>query len=119
MELKMPTYDEIARRLDDSGGLYVTRMEELREAHEAGRLGVNVRYAISDRLRSRGIGHLPAELPSYQEDEVRLYRLGDPIGKVIDAVINPSEPGDQVLRQSVGSTATDILARVRELVCEG
>ena len=115
----MSTYDQIAKQVDASNGLYVTRMEELRDAHQASRLGVNVRDAISDRLRSRGIGHVPDVLPPYQEDEVRLYRLGDPIGKVIEAVLRPSDAGDQILRQSVGSTATDILAKVRELVCEG
>src|SRR5882757_3964454 len=115
----MSSYDEIAEQVDASGGLYVTRMEELRDAHRAGRLGVNVREAISDRLRSRGIGHLPGELPSYQEEEVRLYRLGDPIGKVIEAVLRPSDTGDQVLRHGVGSTATDILAKVRALAREG
>jgi hypothetical protein len=114
----MASYDDISAKVDGAGGLYLTQMGELREAHKAGRLGVNVREAISDRLRSRGIGHIPKDLPSYQEEEVRLYRLGDPIGKVIDAVLHPSEPGDRVLLQSVGSSAADVLARIRELVCE-
>jgi len=114
----MSTYEELAADVDGSDGLLLTNMKVLRDAHNAGKLGVNVRDAISNRLRSRGIGHVPAPLPSYQEEEVRLYRLGSEIGKVIEAVLDPSEAGDQRLRQTAGSEAADILARVRELVCE-
>jgi len=93
-------------------------MEVLRDAHGAAKLGVHVRKSISDNLAAHGLGHLPAELPTYQHEEVRLYRLGTGIADTINAVLHPTEAGDQVLRQSAGSTAQDVLRRVREIVCE-
>lgn len=93
-------------------------MEVLRGAHGAGKLGVHVRKAIHDDLATHGLGHLPGGLPTYQHEEVRLFRLGTPIADTINAVLHPSEGGDQVLRQSAGSEAQDVLKQIRQLVCE-
>lgn len=114
----MDSYNDLSRDVDGDGGLVTTTMEQLREIHGAGRLGKHVRDAISQQLAAHGLGHLPVELPSYQENEVRVYRLGSPIGKVIDAVQKPNSGGDAVLRGVGGDTSADVLAKVRELVCE-
>jgi len=92
-------------------------MGALRELHGAGKLGVHVRSGISDKLRQNGIGHYPSELPTYQWDQVRLYKQGTPVGRVIEAVFTVGEDGDAILRESAGSDADEILVRVRELVC--
>ena len=76
-----------------------------------------IRAAIADRLKGYGLGHLPTDLPQYQWDEVRLYQLGTPLEKVIKAVTEPSELGDQVLMQVVDTDAQQVLAQIRELVC--
>ena len=112
-------YDALRDQVTDNGGLLVTTMEMLRDTHGAGKLGVHVRKAIHDSLAAHGLGHLPGgDLPTYQHEEVRLYRLGTPIADTINAVLHPSEGGDQVLRQSAGSHAQDVLKQIRELVCE-
>ncbi|MGL5823422.1 MAG: hypothetical protein ACRCYU_00940 [Nocardioides sp.] len=111
------TYEELGGLVDSEDGLVLTTMEELRDAHGVGKLGVHVRAAIHERLAGQGLGHLPYELPSYQHEEVRIYRLGSQIAKVVNAVIRPSATGDDILRQSVGTDAQKTLAQVRELIC--
>ena len=114
----MTTYTALRTATEQADGLYLTTMETLRDAHGAGKLGVHVRKAIHDELLANGLGHLPSELPAYQEYEVRLYRLGTSIANAINAVLYPSEAGDQVLRQTAGSSAQTVLKQIRELVCE-
>ncbi|GJO17898.1 hypothetical protein NJB1507_08510 [Mycobacterium marinum] len=113
----MTTYEALQSKVSSTPGPYLTTMEELKLAHGATKLGVNIRAAIADRLKSYGIGHLPTDLPQYQWDEVRLYPLGTALEKVIKAVIEPSERGDQVLLQVVDTDAQKVLAQIRELVC--
>lgn len=115
----MPSnYDALRKQVEADGGLYTTTMEELREIHGAGRLGKHVRDAISSSLSSNGMGHFPEELPSYQGEPVRVYRLGSTIADTVAAVLNPTEQGDLILRQTGGSPGQDILRQIRELVCE-
>jgi len=111
-------YEALRGKVEANGGLLATTMEVLRDAHGKGKLGVHVRSAISGRLAANGMGHVPAELPTYQHEEVRLFRLGTPIADTVNAVLHPSGAGDQVLRQTAGSTAQDTLKQIRELVCE-
>jgi hypothetical protein len=110
-------YEDVKSRVLETQGVYVTTMEELKKAHGATKLGVLIREAISNRLKGHGLGHIPAELPSYQTDEVRLYQLGTALGNVIEAVLNPSAPGDQILLQVVDTDAQETLAQIRQLVC--
>lgn len=80
------SWDELRKAVEDNGGVLRVYMADLRELQNAGRLGVNVRNDISRRLAGVGLGHLPAELPSYQENEVVLFQLGTPAADVIEAV---------------------------------
>lgn len=112
------SYDALRAQVDADGGLYTTTMEELREIEGAGRLGQHVRNSISGSLAANGMGHLPAELPAYQESSVRVYRLGTALADVINAVQKPSSPGDQILRQVGTSDAQDVIKKIRQLVCD-
>lgn len=112
------SYDSLRKQVEADGGLYTTTMEELREIHGAGRLGQHVRAAISTSLSANGMGHLPEELPAYQEFNVRVYRLGTPLADVVNAVLNPSSSGDQILRQVGTSESQDVIKQIRQLVCE-
>jgi hypothetical protein len=112
------TYDDLRKQVESEEGIYTTTMEELREIHGAGRLGQHVRSAISSSLMANGLGHLPTELPAYQESSVRVFRLGTPLADVVNAVINPSTGGDQVLRQVAASKGQEIIKQIRQLVCE-
>lgn len=80
------TWDELRKAVEDHGGVVRLYMVDMKELQNAGRLGVNVRTEISRRLAGVGLGHLPAELPPYQENEVVLYQLGTPAADVVEAV---------------------------------
>jgi hypothetical protein len=92
-------------------------MGTLRDPHGAGKLGSTVRANISKELRSRGMGHLPAELPQYQWDPARIYLMGSPAGDLIEAVNTISSERDALIRELVASDASEVLSKVRELVC--
>jgi hypothetical protein len=111
-------YDDLRQKVVGEGDLYDTEMEELRAIHGALRLGSNVRDAISEQLNAHGLGHIPAVLPSYQSEAVRIYRLGTPIGDLVQAVQRPSAAGDTLLRTVAGGDAQATIRKIRELVCE-
>ena len=68
-----------------------------------------------------GLGHVPQELPSYQHEQVRLYKRGTPIGELIETVLAPGQQNDSKLTQQFSSDAADyadVIAKIRELVAE-
>ena len=110
--------EDISSALEQNGNVMSITMEELRDAHQAGRLGVHVRKSIRDKLRSLSIGHLPQELPDSQNGVVRLYRLGTPIASLIEAVVYPGEANDAKIRAAAGGEDTEIIRKIRELICQ-
>jgi hypothetical protein len=111
------TYDELRQQVAERGGVLTVKMGTLRDAHGAGKLGSTVRENITKELRSRGLNHCYEELPSYQDDLVRIWLMGTPAGDLIEAVHNESPSTDQAVRDAIESDAADILDKVRELVC--
>lgn len=93
-------------------------MGTLRDIHGAGKLGVHVVKNISEELELHGLGHYPEELPQDQWQNARIFRAGTPVAKVIRAVMSPDEKGDKILRDLGGGEASDVLKKIRELVCE-
>lgn len=83
---QVDTWDDLRKAVEEAGGILRIYMGHLRHLAAAGRLGINVRNDISRRLAGLGLGHLPAELPPYQENEVVLYQLGTPAADVVEAV---------------------------------
>jgi hypothetical protein len=110
-------YKELGDLVEGNAGVLTIKMEQLRDIHGAGKLGVHVRAGISDNLRQQGLGHFPPELPNYQWDEVRVYKQGTPVGRLIEAVLAVSEDNDEVIREMAGSDASATLVKIRELVC--
>jgi hypothetical protein len=110
--------EEIRQEVEARQGVLSLQMEAVRVAYGAGRLGSQVRENISKALKGCGLGHFPEELPAYQEEWVRLYKLGSPTADLIDAVLQPSSAHDEELRVAVGGEAAAILKQVRELVCQ-
>ncbi len=107
--------------IESNGNVKTFVMETLREAHGAGRLGINVRSDISKVLAGMGLGHIPQELPPFQHEQVRLYKRGTPVGELIETVLAPGEQSDKKLVDQVGGSATDhiaIVEKIRELVAE-
>ena len=109
--------EELAEKVKRVGILSLP-MEQVREAHGAGRLGVTVRSNISKSLDGLGIGHYPLELPDSQRDWVRLTHKGSPISDLINAVLDPSETNDGRLRDAVNNEDQRILQQIKELVCD-
>lgn len=108
--------DQLIKEIDENDGILTISMHSLRNAYGAEKLGVNVRSNITNELASRGIRHIPAELPNYQHERVRLFRLGSPVADIITAATEISEAHDAKLRSLAASNAEEILRRVRELV---
>jgi len=114
----LESLDELPGLVESGGGVLSLPMVYLRDAYGAGRLGVHVRSNISEALRGLGLAHMPAELPDSQWQEVRIYRVGSKAGKLIEAVMEIGERGDGVIREATSAQPTEVLERIRELVCD-
>lgn len=115
--------DTIRDMCEENGGVLIVTLGELRDAVDAGKLGVHVMRRISRELKAAGLGYFPLAVVEEndqprQSDELRVYRTNSPAAPYIEAVLYPSAAGDKRLTE-VGSDEThDVLARIRELVCE-
>ena len=83
------TMEEIRDKVLAEGDVYTFRMDTVRDAYGAGRLGIHVRAGISKHFQGLGLGHFPRDLPDSQEAHVRLYKLGSPVADLIEAVLSP------------------------------
>ncbi|MBI3648450.1 MAG: hypothetical protein HY240_06870 [Actinobacteria bacterium] len=115
--MKYATLDELREAVERNQGVLTEPMQEIRDAHGAGRLGIHVRTNISKALKGLGLSHYPEALPEYQHVPVRVYKQGSPVGDLIDAVLNPSPTHDDELRQAVSGGDAELLRQVRELIC--
>ena len=111
------TFDEVKSALEDRDGILTVTMQELRDAHGVGRLGVHVRTAIRRNLANRGIGHFPNELPVYQHERVRLYTLGSQFADYIEDLNELSPEADERLRELFVSNYEEIIENIRQIVC--
>ena len=118
-ESQMPNWDEIKIQVESNGSVKTFSMETLREAHGAGKLGVHVISEMSRTLAGMGLGHIPQTLPSYQHEQVRVYKRGTIVGDLIETVLAPGEGNDRKLADQFTDTSTnfaEIVERIRELV---
>lgn len=112
-------YNDVAEKVDDNDGVISIGMDVLKRVHGVDRLGRIVRENISENLNGRGLGHYPKEgLPSSQYDDVRIYRRNSQIGKLIEAVTEPGESEDELIRGMVDSGTEQTIERIQELVCD-
>jgi len=110
--------NQLKSDVGENGHVMTVSMVNLRNGFGYGRLGVHVTSFISKRLASAGLGHAPTPLPQDQWTAVLLYTLGSPIAALVEAVLRPSEAGEQALRRAGGGQDADTVARIRALVCE-
>lgn len=114
----------LASDVDDAGGVLALTLGELRDAVGAEKLGKLVMERIKNELKSAGLGYFPREVLEANEaprqtQAIRIYRLGNnSAARAISAVLNPTPAGDQFLSDLAANPAQDILARIRELVCD-
>lgn len=80
------TWHELVKVVESQDGVVLIPMETLRRLEGAQRLGVHVLKAISGRLATLGLGHMPDTLPNRQDQEAILYRYGTPASDVIVAI---------------------------------
>lgn len=122
----MTTHDDIKAvktAVEANGNLLQVTLGELREALGYNRLGVRVLQEIASALSGEGLGYFPLwvldanDTPRY-ENSLRVYKKGSAVGGAIDAVLEPSNVGDDLLRTTAGSEAAEILKSVKALVCE-
>ncbi len=117
----MASWDEIKQKVEKSGNVVTLTMEELRDAHGAAKLGVNVREEISSTLAGMGLGHVPEELPSYQNEQVRVYKNGTPVGDLIATVLVPGAQNDSKLVNQFTQKGIDyaaVVQKIKELVAD-
>ena len=106
-------FEELDQLVRNSKGVLTVRMEQLRDAYGAGRLGRWVRQGIGKELAQRGLAHFPAELPENQWRHVRIYKNGTPAADLVQALMEPGKDGDEIIRQSLNGEAQDKLLRIR------
>jgi hypothetical protein len=116
-ENQITNLEDLRAVVDSHDGVLTTTMEVLREAYGSGRLGIHVRDGIRKALAGLGLGHFPRDLPEYQWKPVRVYRLGSPVGDLIEAVLELDVGRDEQLRRAAGGSEAQILQQIRELVC--
>jgi hypothetical protein len=117
----MASWDEIKQIVEKNGNVVTLTMEQLRDAHGASKLGVNVRAEISSTLAGMGLGHVPEELPFYQNEQVRVYKNGTPVGDLIATVLMPGQQNDSKLINQFAQTGADyaaIVQKIKELVAD-
>jgi hypothetical protein len=116
--VQVHSYDELSDHVAENQGLLKVQMSLLRDLEGAGRLGKLIRDKIHGNLLAAQMGHLPVELPNDQWDYVRIYRRDFPIGNVIEAILNPNDAGDKLLRNLSGKEAEKKLSELRVLLEE-
>lgn len=115
----MASWDEIKKEVEENGSVLTVTMETLREAADALKIGVNVQATIMKELAGVGLGHIPPQLPNYQDELVRLYKQGTPLGDLINMVLKPGKQRDAKLIEKFGGEPPDyasIVEAVREIV---
>lgn len=117
--------EELAKQVAVEG-LAVVTLLQLREMLGYKKLGPRVLMDVAQGLRAEGLGYFPQYVlddnpGSRQWDEVRVYAKNSPVGKLVDAVLEPSAKNDTYLIEaSSGSDAqaAAILDQVRTLLGE-
>ncbi len=116
----MARYADLDAVADDvyERGVVTISAREIRNAYGAERLGVNVRSAIRQELRARGLTLYPPRIPDSQGDMVRIYQSDGPVGDLIQAVMRPDPSNDFLLREAALGEARVLLETIRNLLEE-
>jgi len=113
----MGSMDDLKKHVEANQGVATVYMGVVRDAYGSGKLGKHIVDNIAKALQGLGLGYYPDPLPSYQEAMVRLYKMGSPVGQLIEAASSIGLERDEVLRQAAGGEAAEVVAKIRELVC--
>ena len=114
-------YDEVKAAIAERDGVGSVPMWRLRDAEGAGRLSKGINERISKALERRGLGHVPykaEDLPTLQDEEIRVFDRTSAIGIVIEAAHNPGRDRDEELRERVDQRSSEMIEQIRAIVCE-
>ncbi len=118
----MANWNKIKEAVENNGNVLTVTMEQLRDVHGAGKLGKYVKADISSALAGLGLGHVPPELPGYQHELVRLYKMGTQVADAITTALTPGQRNDAKLVEQFGDGDVEdyaaIVQKIRELVAE-
>lgn len=113
----------LKQEVNDNMGVLTVSMASLRDAYGVDRLGKIVIENISKELAGEGLKHYPTPLPLYQHLNARIYVHGSRVEEIIESVLANTEDanemllGDEILRESATGEDTQLLNKVRKLVC--
>lgn len=110
--------DELEEVVKEDDGLVDVQMWQLRDGIGWDRLTTGALRAIHDELTQRGLGYFPQPLSPHRHDSVRIYKRGTAVGNLVEAVLTPTEAGDQLLRETASGDAAAMVEKIRRLVCE-
>lgn len=79
-------WTELVDAIRANEGVALVPMETLRRLEGAQRLGVHVLSAISKRVSTMGVGHIPESLPNRQDQDAVLYLNSTSAGELISAI---------------------------------
>lgn len=114
--VQIESFDDLADQVQDEG-ITVVQMHTLRAAAKWERLTLRALEAIEDELRKRALGCYPRLLED-RHAEVRIYKIGTPLGNLVESVIKPSDRGDNLLREVASNSNQELIRKIRMLVCE-
>lgn len=116
---------DVATAVEENGNLLTVTLLELRTALGYNRLGVRVLGFIADGLDGEGLGYFPEWVLDGDQngapragDVVRVFKKSTSVGEVISAVLEPTNRGDERLREVAGGEGAETLKRIRELLAE-
>src|SRR5689334_2753594 len=108
--------EALAREVAENGGVLSVTMERLRNACGYERVGPHVVDRMAEKLRLKGINHLPRMLPMDRTRLVRLYDSKTPAGALIKAVVRPGLSNDEKIVSLASSNAAETLRKISELL---
>ena len=115
---------DVAEAAKENGDLMPVTLGDLRESLGYNRLGVRVLAEISQKLANAGLGYFPRavlddnEVPRF-DHALRVFTKRSSLGELVQAVLDPTDSGDERLREAATSGASSAVAaldQIREIL---
>lgn len=122
--MRFEDVQELRELLEESDGLEVVTLQELRESIGYRKLGPLVLNSVAEKLVGQGIGYFPEwvidanDMPRGRQ-EVRVFLKDSQLGRIVQSVLEPTDTGDRRLLELVGegdSSAADKLEQIRTIL---
>lgn len=119
------TWGELQDAVAANGDLLCVELQVLRGLTNKSKLGRWVALEIAKSLNDRGLGYWPREILDVGEDlratqKIRIYQRSSGVGRLVEAVLEPGEQGDERLREAgKGESSAELEAlknNLRELL---